>query len=182
MKSEAVNLLGEHTKFSFLKTTIKWREQRPKAKTTNFPLLFCSRCTGRVFRVVLGCEFGIPPLPPCCTPPFKHEHFIQLQPWGRDVSEVVTSMSRNLTTLIIKIDWLHSTVTYWFRTSTQASIAYQLEGTPQPIHLSMQRQNWPQLELSSWLDWTIVSQWLDQQLVRTYMVLLQLINHLIINR
>ena len=43
----------------------------------------------------------------------------------------------------------------------------------------MQRQNWPQLELSSWLGWTIVSQSLDQQLVRTYMVLLQLINHLI---
>ena len=32
--------------------------------------------------------------------------------------------------LIIKIDWLHSTVTYWFGTSTQASIADQLEGTP----------------------------------------------------
>ena len=38
--------------------------------------------------------------------------------------------------------------------------------------------NWNRL-LSSWLDWTIVSQWLDQQLVRTYMVLLQLISHLI---
>ena len=70
-------------------------------------------------------------------------------------------------------------MTYWFRTRTQASITYQLEWTPWPIHLSLQRQNWPQPELSSWLDWTIVSQWLDQQLVLTYMVLLQLINHLI---
>ena len=75
-----------------LENTIKWREQRPKAKTTNFPLLFCSRCTGRVFRVVLGCEFGIPPLPPCCTPPFKTWTLYSTttmrswRQWSRDVN------------------------------------------------------------------------------------------------
>ena len=78
--------------------------------------------------------------------------------------------------LIIKIDWLHSTVTHWFRISKQASIAYQLEGTPytcSQFTCPCRDKTYHNCNFLADLTGPV------QQLVRTCMVLLQLINHLI---